>query len=180
MVTNEMTVAQLVNTGITLEALQSFVTKELKKTKRQKAKAQRQAEQAEVAVKVLEVLNSDPAKKWKTGQLVAQIFGITKSADQAKEDERYRVHSLVSTSLKALSEKGTVNKVQLGGNACHTWYQSSLPVPEPTFSVVNEIAEPSESNVSEDLVLDILYAEENDLIDEEDFQAVLEEISKID
>lgn len=184
MVTKEMTVAQLVNMGITLEALQSFVSKELKKTKRQEEKSQRQAEQAKVAVKVLEVLNSDPAKKWKTGQLVAQIFGITKSLDQTKENERYRVHGLVSSSLKDLSGKGSINKVQIGGNSCHTWYQSSLPVPEAEFSDLSEISESNEPEVSdtqpsnddEDLVSEIIFIEEQLLIDEEDLQADLEDI----
>jgi len=174
MVTNEMTVAQLLQMGISLNKLQSFVEKELKASKRQAEKEQRAVEQAEVATKVLEVLNSDPAKKWKTGQLVEQIFGIKKSEDSIQEDERYRVHGLISSSLKDMSELGTINKVQIGANACHTYYQSTLPVPEAEFSVITPVQEETDSleMMSDEDWIEALQDEE-DL--KEEIQALLED-----
>ena len=174
MVTNEMTVAQLLQMGISLNKLQSFVEKEIKASKRQIAKEQRESEKAEITLKVLEVLNSDPSKKWKTGQLVSQIFGITKSTDSTQEDERYRVHGLISSSLKDMSELGTINKVQIGGNACHTYYQSTLPVPEAEFSVVTPVQEETDSldSMSDEDWIEALQDEE-DL--KEEIQALLED-----
>jgi hypothetical protein len=174
MVANDTTVAQLVKMGISLEAIQTFVDKKLKASKRQEAKEQREAEKSKVALKVLEVLNADPAKKWKTGHLVTEIFGIKKSADSVQEDERYRVHGLISSSLKDMTNEGTINKVQVGGNACHTWYQSTLPIPEAEFSVVvpntlEEVLDPT---------VDLDFQEELDLQDEEDFQEALSALMK--
>ena len=177
MVNNETTVAQLVQMGISLEAIQTFVDKKLKSNKRQQAREQREAEKAEVAQKVLEVINSDPAVKWKTGQLVANIFGLSKSEDTVQENERYRVHALVSESLKDMTEEGTINKQQVGGNACHTWYQSTLPVPEPEFSVNSApLAEDDSSPISDEEMNDLIYAMEFDIQDEEDDQELINQV----
>jgi hypothetical protein len=179
MVNNETTVAQLIQMGISLESIQSFVDKKLKSGKRKQAREQRKAEKAEVAKKVLEVLNSNPEVKWKTGQLVTDIFGLKKSSDSTQEDERYRVHSLVSSSLKDMSEYGTINKRQMGGNACHTWYQSTLSVPEPEFSVnVIPLADDSGVTITDEEMIDIIYLMEFDIQDEEDDQEFIDQIIK--
>ena len=171
MVTNDMTVAHLLKMGISLDSLNDFIEKELKRSKRAKAKEQRKAEMADVAIKVLEVLNSDPGQKWKTGNLVSKIFGITRSNDSEKENERYRVHGLISSALKDMSEKGSISKLQVGGNSCHTWYQSTLPVPEAEFTVSCEthIQKETASDIW-DYQDEIDFQEEIELQDEEDYQ----------
>lgn len=171
MVTNDTTVTHLLKMGISLDSINSFVEKELKRSKRAKAKEQRKAEMADVAIKVLEVLNSDPGQKWKTGNLVTQIFGIARSPDSEKEDERYRVHGLISSTLKDMSAKGSITKLQIGGNSCHTWYQSTLPVPEAEFTVSCET--PIEKETASDIwdnQDEVIFQEEITLQDEEDYQ----------
>ena len=117
MVSNEMTVSQLVEMGIKLESLQSFVAKEMQRSKRQILKEEREQQKAETTLKVLEVINADPSVGWKTGLLVQKIFGLTRTGDAKLEDERHRVHGLISASLKDLTESGAILKKQIGGNA---------------------------------------------------------------
>ena len=98
MVSNEMTVSQLVEMGIKLESLQSFVAKEMQRSKRQILKEEREQQKAETTLKVLEVINADPSVGWKTGLLVQKIFGLTRTGDAKLEDERHRVHGLIFDS----------------------------------------------------------------------------------
>ena len=181
MVNNETTVAQLIEMGITLEAIKNLLAKEQRRSQRNKAKAEKEAEMQIISAQVLEALNADPAKKWKTGQLVASLFGLKKSADEEMEKKRYRVHGMISQTLSKMSESGNISKIS-SGNACHTWYQSTLPIPEPTFSVntslevaeeiVEELQIPEGVSVAE-IVFDAM---EEKLQEEEDLQDAIEEI----
>lgn len=177
MVSNEMTVAQLVEMGIKLETLQSFVTKEMKKSQRQIVKAERESQKAEISIKVLEVLNSDPSKGWKTGLLVKEIFGLTRTDDSKMEDERHKAHSLISSSLKDLVLAGSIVKRQLGANACHTWYQSTIEVAEAEFGV-NSQDEEVEVELTKELMYQVIDDLEESIQDEEDFQASIKEALK--
>ena len=151
MVSNEMTVSQLVEMGIKLESLQSFVAKEMQRSKRQILKEEREQQKAETTLKVLEVINADPSVGWKTGLLVQKIFGLTRTGDSKLEDERHRVHGLISASLKDLTESGAILKKQIGGNACHTWYQ----------------------DIDSELLSQVINDLEDAIQDEEDFQEAI-------
>tara|TARA_R110001592_G_scaffold71619_4_gene218805 strand:- start:2709 stop:3245 length:537 start_codon:yes stop_codon:yes gene_type:complete len=172
MVSNEMTVSQLVEMGIKLESLQSFVAKEMQRSKRQILKEEREQQKAETTLKVLEVINADPSVGWKTGLLVQKIFGLTRTGDSKLEDERHRVHGLISASLKDLTESGAILKKQIGGNACHTWYQSTHAIPEATFEVVSQVEE-STQDIDSELLSQVINDLEDAIQDEEDFQEAI-------
>ena len=175
MVSNEMTVAQLVEMGIRLESLQAFVTKQLQRSKRQLARDERAQQKAEITIKVLEVLNSDPSKGWKTGLLVKEIFGLTRTNDPKMEDERHQAHGLISLALKDMSSEGVILKRQFGRNACHTWYQSTHVVAEAEFEVNSQVEETSYDIDPE--VYNQAIDELEDLIqDEEDFQEAINSV----